>query len=83
MASVQISKWDVAQVLGLRYMGCEHDATYQYQYDFDFHGKKLSVKEDYCTVSDRDTANEYAAEIVIDMIARAALGCDKSVVKNK
>jgi hypothetical protein len=70
MASVQVTAWDVAQAMGLRYMGCEHDEDYQYTYEFDFNGKKILVKEDYYNVSDRDTANEYAAEKLFEALAK-------------
>ena len=70
MASVQITAWDVAQAMGLRYMGCEHDGDYQYTYEFDFNGSKILVKEDYYKVNDPCTANEYAAEKLFAALAK-------------
>lgn len=73
MANVNINAWDVAQAMGLRYMGCEHDGNYQYAYEFSFNGKQILVKEDYYNVSDRDTANEYAAEKLFETLAKVVV----------
>lgn len=42
MASVQITAWDVAELLGLRYFGEEYDEhKYYYVRKFEFHGKEI------------------------------------------
>lgn len=74
MASVNISKWDIAQAFGLK-----HPHTVEIEgkwgdietvFEFDFYGKTFHI--DYYQSSYAD-ACEKAAEQVLDMIAKAVV----------
>lgn len=84
MASVNISKWDIAHAFGLYYNGTVETKDRWGDdvdlHEFDFAGKLIHVKSDYYT--NREKAHEEAAEQVLDMIAKAAVSWDKNVVKN-
>lgn len=82
MAKVQISKWDIAQLFGLEFILTDHDSDYQYYYKYNFRGHEIVVQDSW-SVGGQEDANEEAAQVVLDLIAKAARGWDNFVVKNK
>jgi hypothetical protein len=41
MANIKISAWDVAEALGLKYVGEEYGDCYYYIHKFEFHNKEI------------------------------------------
>lgn len=74
MASVNISKWDIAQAFGLsppRTVEIEGKwGDIETAFEFDFYGKTYHIDYYQCSYAD---ACEQAAEQVLDMIAKAAV----------
>lgn len=79
MATTTISKWDVASAMGLEYDHC-HVSTEGAFHNYRFHGKAIRFRETAATdVDDHggyDAANEVAAELLFEMIARVVAVMD-------
>jgi hypothetical protein len=79
MASVNISKWDIAQAFGLYYNGVIETKDKWGDdvdlHEFDFAGKLIHVQSDYYT--NYEKAQEEAAEQVLSMIAKVTVAMDK------
>jgi hypothetical protein len=81
MASVNISKWDIAQAFGLEFVETQRDNSYNKYYIYKIHGVNVRVSDD--SAWDQDMANEEAAEQVLDMIAKNALRAEGYAVPVK
>lgn len=71
MASVKLTKWDVAEALGLECVSTSfgRDDGENFYHDFEFNGKKFSIRENYY-VNDQDTACEEAANQVLNVLGK-------------
>lgn len=72
MAKVEISKWEIAKMFGLEYLGVVPADKGEYRdmrhtYKYDFHGKEMSVKG---WIYEPDSTHEKAAEIVLLAIGK-------------
>jgi hypothetical protein len=70
MANIKISAWDVAEAVGLTYIGNverqDKYGYYSYVYEFDFHGKVIS-KYEGCYDSEAEAKERVAEELLLEI----------------
>lgn len=82
MAQLKIDAWDIAELFGLQYTGFEEytdkygDANYGY--NFEFHGKKLSVNEWQYSGAD-EAKNAVAANLLLELGRNLVVDVNKVV----
>lgn len=69
MASVSISKWDIAEALGLEWVGTY--ASVESVCEFEFHGKYIYV---VAGMKDWTDVKEEAAQQVLDVLGKIIAG---------